>query len=543
MPETKHYRPARSRRLGIARATWFACCALLLPLTTLALSPHDIPRPVRQETNEKSSVPLRVLIVGGGPNLEYNQVAIESNVRYVSKLLPSDAIRTTLFADGDANHATVLYDDDPHAMPAGERVLRLLLGGRDSESYSPAHYRKPNFGKLDGAANRSELDRTFNRIAGEESAAAPPEPLLLYFTGHGSLDAANPENNQYDLWSSKQNLTVRDLAQQIARLPENVPVTVVMVQCFSGAFGNLIFEGGNPKGHSTDRDIAGFFATVPDRVAAGCTSAVNEAEYHDFTSYFFAALTGIDRVGRRITGADYNHDGRVGMNEAFCYSLLHDESIDVPVCTSDVFLRRYLPMNQGQEAALFKTPFKSIFAWATPAQRAALDGLSARLHLAGDDRPDIAYQQFQGRMSARSFTQHRSDGTAARRYASLRTEGRALLKQRFPSVRLSDLELTGADVRTALAELTKQADAGGWKELLDADDALDKADAEAEDGAIADSRVLRFVRLCKSVMLAHRLGETGEKAVQARFTRLQEAESRTVLPPVNRQASSRSASP
>ncbi len=544
MYETKPYRPARSRRLGIARATWFACCALLLPLTTRALSPHDIPRPVRQETGEKSTVPLRVLIVGGGPSLEYNQVAIESNVRYVARLLPSDAIRTTLFADGNANKATVLYDDDPRAMPTGERVIRLLLGGRDSESYSPAHYRKPNLGSsLDGASKYSELDRVFTQIAGEESKEVSPEPLLLYFTGHGSHNEKEPDNNRYDLWGGGRDLTVRDLAQHIARLPQNVPVTLVMVQCFSGAFGNLIFEGGNQDGHSTDRDIAGFFATVEDRVAAGCTSAINEAEYHDFTSYFFAALTGIDRVGRHVSGADYNHDGRVGMDEAFCYSLIHDESIDVPVCTSDVFLQRYLPMSMSQEAALFRTPYKSLIAWATPAQRAALDGLSGRLHLAGTDRPNLAYQQFQGRIGSRSFRAHRSDGTAARRYAALRSEGSVLLKQRFPSLRISNLELGGADVKTAVAEFTKQADAGEWKDLLDADDALDKADSDAEDSAIADSQLIRFVRLCKSVMLAHRLRESGDKSVQVRFKRLLEAEGRTLLPPANQQPASRIVSP
>ena len=85
-----------------------------------------------------------------------------------------------------------------------------------------------------------------------------------------------------------------------------------------------------PRAEPIERDFAGFFATVKERVAAGCTSAVNEEDYHDFTSYFFAALTGRDRVGRRVTGADYNGDGRVGMDEAYCYTLIHDNSIDVP---------------------------------------------------------------------------------------------------------------------------------------------------------------------------------------------------------------------
>ena len=50
-----------------------------------------------------------------------------------------------------------------------------------------------------------------------------------------------------------------------------------------------------------------------------------------------------------MSGADYNHDGRVGMDEAFAYSLIHDTSIDVPVCTSDIYLRQ---VKGGQQVVL-----------------------------------------------------------------------------------------------------------------------------------------------------------------------------------------------
>src|SRR5262245_54512688 len=68
----------------------------ILLLSTMATKANDA----------RIAEPLRVLIVGGGPDLLNNQVAIESNVRYVGKLLPRNCTRTTLFADGDPNHAT-----------------------------------------------------------------------------------------------------------------------------------------------------------------------------------------------------------------------------------------------------------------------------------------------------------------------------------------------------------------------------------------------------------------------------------------------------
>ena len=52
-----------------------------------------------------------------------------------------------------------------------------------------------------------------------------------------------------------------------------------MVQCFSGAFGNLLFQGGDPNGALVDRDIAGFFATVNSARSAGVNSAQSPSSW------------------------------------------------------------------------------------------------------------------------------------------------------------------------------------------------------------------------------------------------------------------------
>jgi len=219
-----------------------------------------------------------------------------------------------------------------------------------------------------------------------------------------------------------------------------------MVQCFSGAFGNLLFQDGDPQGQPINLNLCGFFASVPNREAAGCTSEVNEADYHDFTSYFFAALSGTSRLGKPVGGADFNHDGRVGMNEAFAYALIHDVSIDTPVCTSDVFLRRYVV--GSTDRALFQTSYDDAQKWAQPAQRAALDALSQQMNLEGPRRLVVAYAQFRLR--------------------------------------------------------------------------IEHKDTEAQEEQTA--RVIRFVRLAKSVILAHRLQESGSPALQARYAALLAAE-------------------
>jgi hypothetical protein len=514
---------AQSHRRAVVRVFWLVCCVLLLPLSTRAKDPVRV---------ADSLQPLRVLIVGGGPDLENNQVAIESNVRYVGKLLPADTLRTTLFADGDANHATVLYDDDPTKLSMGERLFNLIMYGQENDTSSPSHYRKPNLGgKLDGPSKRDEIARSFALIDQEYAEESNHRPLLLYFTGHGSPDRINGENNHYDLWGENERLSVRDLAKHIAHLPASVPVTLVMVQCFSGSFGNLLFENGDPNGEPISRDIAGFYATVKDRVAAGCTSAVDEAEYHDFTSYFFAALTGKDRVGRRVTGADYNGDGRVSMDEAFCYTLIHDESIDVPVCTSDVFLRRFVPTENFR---VFRTPYSRIVSWATPAQHAALDALSDRLHLNGEDRPSIAYEKMVDSVGGnRKRDWRQQDQRTLNRFNSITKEARDILTRQFPALKMSPSAQQSAAKRAAIVQLSREDKEGKWNDLLDAADALARSDQQGEAQEIAESHLIRFVRLAKTVVLAHELRQTGTAALKARFEQLIASESRTPLPPAD----------
>ncbi len=512
-------RPSSQRHpVGERRAPWVTSLMAMGTLLLCVTATHAI------DTVRRAISP-RVLIVGGGPDLPNNQVAIESNVRYVGALLPRDAPRITLFADGDANSSSVLYDDSAANIPPGERIFNLLMRGNDSPEGGSGRYRKPKLGvKLDGASKKPEIQKAFSQLS--EASEDARRPVMLYFTGHGSRNQKDLENNQYDLWGARDGFTVRDLSKEIARLPEETPVSIVMVQCFSGAFGNLIFENGDPKGEPISRDFAGFFATVKERVAAGCTSAVNEEDYHDFTSYFFAALTGRDRVGRKVTGADYNGDGRVGMDEAYCYTLIHDNSIDVPVCTSDVFLRRFVPL---KDAELFHESYAMVMTWATPAQRAALEGLSATLKKQGEDRLEIAYERMVRETTAPNWRGTFRDAT--QKFNNLRKEGRSGLVGRWP-----DLQRTGTDAyrqarKEAVAQLARDVEAGKWKGLLDANDAVDRSDLEGEAKEIAASRNLRYVRLGKTVIIQHWLKEHGAPELKSRFARLVAAEGRTPIPP------------
>ncbi|WP_395094635.1 hypothetical protein [Armatimonas sp.] len=467
--------------------------------------------------------PLRCVIFGGGPSPEYNQVAIESNVRYVYGLLPTQVSSTILFADGQTDTPIVQF---LATKTEAQKSLRTLFGDgpRPAKGAPFLQYRKSDVPRRDGASTSDTVTGIFEKLAGEGDKA----PLMLYFTGHGSPGRQSYDNNRYDLWGNSA-LTTTALAGHLEKLPAKRPVTVVMVQCFSGAFGNLLFAGGLPEGELTNHPLCGFFATVKEREAAGCTPEVEEEEYHDFTSYFFAALTGKDRLGRKSVQPDYNKDGKVGMDEAFAWTQINEESIDVPVVTSDVFLRRFVPIETDEEITAIS--WDELKKAATPAQRAALEGLSEKLGptAQGEDRVKVAYERFRKRV-ARDMKPSSSGGIrlepdVQKRYAAARQD----LNQRFPS--LGNRRATSEEWKEAVAQANTYLEERPTQlaDLAQVRLAVEEASKGGYAKDIEDARWFRFVRIAKSVVLEMRLRKSGDKVRLKQLEALRKLESQNPL--------------
>ena len=172
---------------------------------------------------ETPVVPLYALIVGGGPDVESNAAQIEGHVHFVAGLLPAAARRVVLFADGKTDHASVSYAD-PGALADAKRALAILLA--DNDDAEPILTRAPKLGvALDGPSRLQEFRRALGKLASQ--ASKEPAPLLLYFAGHGTRDEKNEANTEYNLWGGDA-LKVRTLAAEVARLPRDVPVVLVM---------------------------------------------------------------------------------------------------------------------------------------------------------------------------------------------------------------------------------------------------------------------------------------------------------------------------
>ncbi len=357
---------------------------------------------------------------------------------------------------------------------------------------------------------------------GAPRRAGGPPPLLLYFAGHGSEDKHSERNTQYDLWGG-EGLKVRALADEVARLPRQVPVVLVMAQCFSGAFADVIFDRADPAGTPTEREIAGFFAARKDREAAGCSYATERADYQDFSSYFFGALCGRDRFGGPVTGADYDGDGQVSLHEAFCYALIHDRSGDTPVCTSDVFLHQAAAQ---PDEAIYAAPYPEVWATGTPAQRAVLDALSGQLGLSGDARALTVHDRLTYGDPASRPALLDAQNEAKDRLHAVRERALGPLFERWPVLRWGYADTGKYREGHAGAVVDLVRDEALRAGLLKADKAAEEADeaVDAEEAAL-----MRFAVLYEHLVEARHLRAEGRPEVKARFERLWKAEGR-VLP-------------
>ena len=463
---------------------------------------------------------LRTLIISGGPNVQYNQYAIESNARYLEKLTDKSSWRRIYFADGKPGSRTISTIQSSPATKTA-RALSLVLGESPPDESIVAQ--ASTLKSIDGASTKPSV----TDVLGAFSQPAPDEHGLLYFTGHGSPGGSRNrpdyQNTTFALWNDNQ-ISAREVARAVQNWPAKNPLFVVMVQCHSGGFANLIFQDGDPKKPLLDRDIAGFFSSTGERIAAGCTAEVNESDYQDFTTHFFAALSGTSREGSPVSGADYDHNGLISGSEAFAFANLTDLSIDVPVSTSDAYLRSVFAAENNEWR---KTPYSQIIAGAQPWQSAMLDGLSAQLGLKGEGRLSASISELvklQKRAANGDDSADMSGVDEAAIEARLQNL-KSQLQTRFPGLKSSP-KSKGYRAAHASAQQWLQARPADVNYL---DNALAQYLRAQGAGDVRAAMLERFARGAYTVVLQNRLREKGAPEQLAAFIKLRAAEGRNPL--------------
>ena len=323
---------------------------------SLGLGWDKPPEEVATAVPTPATVPMDFLVLAGGGAPSYNEIALEKNVRYFQRTLGTLGIGLgsvrQYFANGNNGDATV-------------RFINFL--GREQ-------FKPPEIDSLNGPATVDNAQAWFEGLANKSS----PCPAFFYFTGHGAYNRKDPDNNSIILWE-EQFVSVQKLTGWLDQLPADRPFVAMMAQCFSGSFANLIYEQGNPENPVALQTRCGFFATVAKRPSVGCTPAVNEADYRDYSSSFFAGLSGIDRTGKAVDSADYNADGTVSYAEAHAFAKVDKETTDWPVSTVEVWLQKQA--NKNRIVEIFSQPMDHLLNQSEPQRQHVVRSLSAQLSL------------------------------------------------------------------------------------------------------------------------------------------------------------------
>src|SRR3954471_20758098 len=323
------------------------------------------------------------LTIGGGHSRDSNQASLERNVLFYEQVLKEQKIppaqQSVYFAAGPAGGKDV-QAIDADSVPKANRLMAEFFG---TDRDLGLHYRASEVPGVLGATARENIQNWF---AGTGQTLKQGDRLIIYVTAHGekSEDRKNPYETSIMLWNDEK-LSVSEFVTLLDGMPEGVSVVAVMVQCYTGGFSRFIYDKADPKNGLAKQNRCGFFATVHDRVAAGCTPDVEETSYVEYSTYFWEAIAGHTRTGKPITPPDYDGDGKVSFAEAHAYTVLNADTIDLPLTSSSEFLSVESHFKDSDHPELLPkdAPFDTIHELATPAERAILDGLSKQLELTG----------------------------------------------------------------------------------------------------------------------------------------------------------------
>jgi hypothetical protein len=445
------------------------------------------------------------LTIGGGYAPSGNQASLERNVLYFQRVLREQQLDASphaiFFADGKSSERD-LQVIDRESVPKANRLMAEFFG--DSEDLGLS-YRDHQVPEVRGSTRPENLRQWFSEVG---SRIQGGDRLIIYVTAHGnqSSDRRDPYNTTIATWNNT-SLPMKELVRLLDGLDREVQVIAIMVQCHAGGFSRFMFNEGDPdKGLSAQRRI-GFFATVHDRSAAGCTAEIDEASYVEYSTYFWAALSGRDRAGRPVDPPDYDGDGSVTFEEAHAYVILNADTIDLPMKTSGEYLTVHSKFGDGDSELLTNDePYESVLELATPVQQAMLEGLSSQLDLTGNDRLADAWKETQSRGDNRDRRRGRRPPSPQDR---LRMRISSDVKNRWPELanvlNPISVELVTSRAEEFLDAIENHPDYERYRQL--------QREAEAApDESKRRVKFHRFLRVADNVLLAENLRRMKDEA-------------------------------
>jgi hypothetical protein len=310
------------------------------------------------------------------------------------------------------------------------------------------------------------------------------------------------------------------------KVPETVPVVLVMVQCYAGGFAETVLEKTDSGKRLDAHNRCGFFATVQTRPAAGCTPDINEANYEEYSSYFWTALRGKRRTGEPIELPDYDRDGTVSFEEAHAYAVLNSPTIDIPVKTSDAALRALSRLGDDKHPGLLSAhaPIDELESHATHAELAILQGLSEQLELAGRDRANEAEKlskQFEGQRKEVERGRRKKNGIKN----SILNDLANRLKLQWPELNNRWDPQVGELLTTDSKQVVEMIKGHPrYGELTRLDEEIDRADAKSLDLEKRWCKCRRLIHALENIALRANLPKVADSDQQSSIERLLAAE-------------------
>lgn len=480
------------------------------------------------------------IAVGGGYEPRGNQASLEANILFFRSVLVEahrgNRSETTFFADGD--------DDEPDlqvAVDVPEGPLAELLSSLNRRGGGPAvEYRNHQVTNLAGPLRPSTIRNSLERLS---SILRLGDRLIVYVTAHGEPAEDDEEYNTYISCWNRQRFSAREFTQWLDDVPSEVPVVLVMAQCYCGGFSHTIFQEADASRGIDNHLRCGFFAQQHDLPAAGCRPDIaNDEEY---SSYFWGAFVGRSRNGRPLVNVDANGDGRVSFAEAHAQAVIACHSIDIPLRSSEALLRYYSRIdgyehrgapdqNDSENQAAGETDGEklqlhamlgSIHELANEARndvRTSIESLVAQLDLAMTDDVTKVFEASASQDS--DFGQLRRQSSRGRRgrSSSGRRELREAIVEKWPE--LGDREgwlmspLLAADKQSEI--IASLSELPSYKQVVEAVESRAKTDRALDEAELKSIKFQRLIGLLETIVLVRNLPQLASPDVVEQYRRI-----------------------
>lgn len=486
------------------------------------------------------------LTIGGGYNPSGNQASLEANVVFFQTMLAEKhrGVRQhdIFFADGDDRRPDlqVLVPKTARPVRPATEILAALHRRQGGDQIEYRNHRVPGIaGPLDPALIRS-------RMQSIAKSARPGDRLFIYVTSHGSEGTpADVYNTTIDCWNDKK-FTAREFTQWLQDMPTEIPVLMVMAQCYCGGFSHTIFNDVNSTKGLASQVRAGFFAQQHDLPAAGCRPDIENDD--EFSSYFWGAIAGRRRTGDPVEGSDLDGDGAVSFAEAYAYAVVASRTIDIPLRASDALLRTY---SRLAEKPGLNSPKDGPPDSAPPddSQTKSLTGLAGSLQSLLDTSRPVTARIVTGLSQELGFMLHEDVATVVKAYNEHRRGNRTgrgprrrsgsgrreLLQEiaeKWPELgdarKWDQSALLREDHQAELLAEIQQLPA--WKNFDERRHQREAADAEADRHELREVKFRRLINALETIVLAKNLPLIAQPQIVDRYRQMILLEESTLNP-------------